>query len=65
VWYGQALEPGAAEVADAIESELLDSIRDAEDEQQIENRVNLLERFRESPEDRAELVDEMAGELSN
>lgn len=63
VWCGQALEPGAAEVAEAIESELLDSIKDADNQEQIENRVNLLERFRESPERRAELVDEMASEL--
>lgn len=64
VWCGQALEPGAAEVVDAIESELLDSIKDAEDQEQVRNRVGLLEKFRESPERRAELVDEMASELS-
>lgn len=63
VWCGQALEPGAATVADEIESELLASIREAEDGEQIDRRVSLLEKFRESPERRAELVDKLAEEI--
>lgn len=63
VWCGQGLEPGEAEVADKIESELLSSITEAESDEQIENRVNLLEKFKESPERRAELVDEFAADL--
>lgn len=50
-------------MADEIGSELLNSIKDAEDKEQIENRVDLLEKFRESPEKRSELVDELAKEL--
>lgn len=65
VWCGQALEPGAAETADAIESEILSSIKDAEDQEQIATRVDLLEKFRDSPERRAELVDKLAEDLAN
>ena len=63
VWCGQALEPGAAEVAEELEAEILDSIRDAPSDEKLQNRVDLLERFRESPERRAELVDEFAQEI--
>lgn len=64
VWCGQAIEPGAAEVADSIESELLASIKEDDlTPEQVETRVNLLERFRSTPEERADLVDKFAGEL--
>jgi hypothetical protein len=63
VWCGQALEPQTAQVVNEIEGHLLDSIRNAEDTEEVEAGVSVLEKFRESPEQRSELIEELSDAL--
>lgn len=63
VWCGQALEPGAAEVAGKVEDLLVEGIADAETEAERESYKEEYDKVRSDPERRAELVDDLAERL--
>lgn len=62
VWCGQALEPGAAEIADEMEEQLVDLMADAETEEEREGYKKAWLKMRKDPERRAEMVDDLAEE---
>lgn len=59
---GQALEPGAAEVADELEEALVDAMTDAEDETERSAYKKAWREVRNNPEQRGEMVDDLADE---
>lgn len=63
VWCGQALEPGAAKVAESVEDILVDGIADADDETERQAFKKKYDKVRSDPEERAELVDSLAEDL--
>lgn len=65
VWCGQALEPGAAEVADELENWIVERISTAESEEQKDALMETWQEVREDPEARAEAVDKLADELAD
>jgi hypothetical protein len=46
-----------------LEEYLLDDIEDAETGQEVADRVEVLRKFKESPKDRAEVLDRLADAL--
>jgi integrase len=56
VWCGQALEPGAAEQAEAVDDLLVEEIAQSEPER-AEQLIEMREEVREDPEARADLID--------
>lgn len=60
VWCGQALEAGAAEVADELENWLVERISEAESDGEKSALMETWEEVRNDPEARAEAVDRLA-----
>lgn len=65
VWCGQALEPGAAELADELENWIVERLADAETDEQKDALKETWQKVRKDPEARAEAVDRLAEDLGS
>jgi hypothetical protein len=65
VWCGQALEPGAAEIADEMEEALVDRIAEADTDTERTAYKKAWKEMRDNPERRAEMVDDLTDELAS
>jgi hypothetical protein len=63
VWCGQALEPGAAKLADELENWIVERISTAETGEQKHPLLETWQGVRSDPETRAEPVDQLAAVL--
>lgn len=63
VWCGQALEPGAAELAERVDDALVEAIANAEDIEERRELLGLRSEVREDAEIRADAVDRLAALL--
>lgn len=63
VWCGQALEPGAAELADELENWIVDRMSESADPEQRNRYRRTWQEVREDPEARAEAVDQLAEQI--
>lgn len=60
VWCGQALEPGAAQIADQMEETIVDAIANADTPEEREKYKKVWREQRQNPERRADMVERLA-----
>lgn len=63
VWCGQALEPGAAELADELENWIVERMHTTDDPDQKDALFETWQNVREDPEARADAVDRLAEQM--